>query len=102
MMKKLTSMKLVPMLVIALFMFFFAGSAVAEESQEIEVKKMTGMISDIMPDIGNVTVVENESGNAVTLTAGTNVDLKSFNVGDHVMVEYSDEMTIISITKKTE
>jgi hypothetical protein len=107
MMKKLTSRKLVSMLVVALFMLSFAGiavsqesqetKAVSQESQETEVKKMTGMISDIMPDIGQIIVVEKESGEAVTLTAGPDVDLKNFNVGDHVVVECTPDMVIISI-----
>ena len=104
MMKKLTSRKLVSMLVVALFMLSFAGIAVSQESQETEVKKMTttGMISDIMPDIGQIIVVEKESGKAVTLTAGPDVDLKNFNVGDHVVVECTGDMVIISINKQTE
>ncbi|MEA1899437.1 MAG: hypothetical protein U9N47_01525 [Thermodesulfobacteriota bacterium] len=101
-MKKLTSMKLVSMLVVALFMLSFAGIAVSQESQETEVKKMTGMISDIMPDIGQIIVVEKESGNVVTLTAGPDVDLTKFNVGDHVVVECTSDMVVISINKQTE
>jgi len=101
-MKKLTSMKLVSMLVVALFMLFFAGIAVSQESQETEVKKMTGMISDIMPDIGQIIVVEKESGNVVTLTTGPDVDLTKFNVGDHVVVECTSDMVVISINKQTE
>ena len=112
MMKKLTSRKLVSMLVIALFTLSFAGiavsqesqetEAVSQESQETEVKKMTGMISDIMPDIGQIIVVEKESGNAVTLTAGPDLDLKNFNVGDHVVVECTSDMVVVSINKQTE
>lgn len=102
MMKKLTSRKLVSMLVVALFMLSFAGIAASQESQETEVKKMTGMISDIMPDIGQIIVVEKESGKAVTLTAGPDVDLKNFNVGDHVVVECTSDMVVISINKQTE
>ena len=108
MMKKLTSRKLVSMLVVALFMLSFAGIAVSQESQETQetqetqVEKMTGMISDIMPDIGQIIVVEKESGKVVTLTAGTNVDFKNFNVGDHVVVECTSDMVIISINKQTE
>jgi hypothetical protein len=101
-MKKLTSMKLVSMLVVALFMLSFAGIAASQESQETEVKKMTGMISDIMPDIGQIIVVEKESGNVVTLTAGPDVDLTKFNVGDHVVVECTSDMVVISINKQTE
>jgi sortase (surface protein transpeptidase) len=132
MIKKLISRKLVSMLVVALFILSFAGiavsqesqeteavsqesqeteavsqesqetEAVSQESQETEVKKMTGMISDIMPDIGQIIVVDKESGNTVTLTAGLDVDLKNFNVGDHVVVEYTSDMVIISINKQTE
>ncbi len=102
------------MLVVALFMLSFAGIAVSQESQETEVisqesqetevEKMTttGMISDIMPDIGQIIVVEKESGKAVTLTAGPDVDLKNFNVGDHVVVECTSDMVVISINKQTE
>ncbi|MCK4618335.1 MAG: hypothetical protein KAT52_00170 [Desulfobacterales bacterium] len=122
MIKKLISRKLVSMLVVALFILSFAGiavsqesqepeavsqesqetEAVSQESQETEVKKMTGMISDISPDIGQIIVVDKESGNTVTLTAGLDVDLKNFNVGDHVVVEYTHDMVIISINKQTE
>ena len=101
MMKKLTSRKSVSMLVVALFMLFFAGAAVSQESQGTEVEEMAGMISDIRPDIGKVAVVEKESGKTVTLTAGPDVDLKDFNVGDHVVVEYIDDMVIRSIKKQT-
>ena len=114
MMKKFTSRKLVSMLVVALFMLSFAGVAVSQEAQEteavsqesqgtevIEVIEMAGMISDIMPDIGKVIVVEKESGKAVTLTAGPDVDIKDFNVGDHVVVEYTHDMVIRSINKQT-
>jgi hypothetical protein len=102
MMKKLTSRKLVSMLVVTLFMISFAGIAVSQESQETEVKKMTGMISDIWPDIGQIILVEKESGKVVTLTASPDVDLKNFNVGDHVVVEYTDAIVIRSINKQTE
>ncbi len=102
MMKKFTSRKLFSMLVVALFMLSFAGIAVSQESQETKVEKMTGMISDIMPDIGQIIIVEKESGKAVTLTAGPDVDLKNFNVGDHVVVECTSDMVIISINKQTE
>ena len=101
MIKKLTSRKLVSILVVALFTLFLAGAAVSQESQGTEVKEMAGMISDIRPDIGKVTVVEKKSGKAVTLTAGPDVDLKDFNVGDHVMVEYTHDMVIRSINKQT-
>jgi len=107
MMKKLTSRKLVSVLVVALFILSFAGIAVSQETQETqetEVEKMTemtGMISDIWPDTGKIIVVEKESGDAVTLTAGLDVDLMNLNVGDHVVVKYTDDMLIRSINKQT-
>ncbi|MFV9644233.1 MAG: hypothetical protein ACNYWU_00280, partial [Desulfobacterales bacterium] len=98
-------------------MLSFAGVAVSQEAQEteavsqesqgtevievIEVIEMAGMISAIMPDIGKVIVVEKESGKVVTLTAGPDVDLKDFNVDDHVVVEYTQDMVIRSIKKQT-
>ncbi|MCK5509118.1 MAG: hypothetical protein KAI50_11455 [Desulfobacterales bacterium] len=111
MMNKLISKRLVSILVVAVFMLSFAGVAVSQESheagavvsqelQKAELKKMAGMISDIMPDIGQIIVVEKESGNTVTLTAGPDVSLKNFNVGDHVVVEYTDD--VISSINKTE
>ena len=69
-----------------------------QEAQEVAVEKITGMISDIMPDIGQITIVEKESDKTVTLTAGPDVDLQNFNVGDHVVVEYSQNI-VISINK---
>ncbi len=102
MMKTLISRKLVSMLVVALFIIFSAGIAVSQESQETEVETIAGMISDIMPDVGQIIVVEKESGKTVTLTAGLDVDLKNFNVGDHVLVEYTSDMVVRSINKATE
>ena len=97
--KKLISRKLVSVLVVALFVLSFAGASVAQEAKGTEVKEMAGMISDIRPDIGKVLVVEKESGKAVTLTAGQDVDLKDFSAGDQVVVEYTPDMVIKSITK---
>ena len=102
MMKKLTSRKLVSILVVALFMLSFAGIAVSQESQETGLEKMTGMISDKRPDIKQIIVVEKESGKALTLTADPDVNLKNFNVGNHVVVEYTDDLVIRSINKQTE
>ncbi|MDO9566873.1 MAG: hypothetical protein Q7J15_09055 [Candidatus Desulfaltia sp.] len=99
MMKQLTSRKLVSVLVVALFMLSFAGTAVSQESQGTEVIKVAGTISMMMPDIGKIAV-QNESGELVTLTAGSDVDLKDFSVGDQVVVEYTPDGVIRSITKR--
>ena len=99
MMKKLTSRKLVSVLVVALFMLSFAGAAVSQEAKGEEAKEVAGTISVIRPDIGKVAVIERESGKIVTLTAGQDVDLKDFSVGDQVVVEYTPDRVIRSITK---
>ena len=99
MMKKLTSRKLVSVLVVALFMLSFAGAAVSQEAKGTEVTKVAGVIGAIRADTGKVAVTEKESGKTVTLTAGSDVDLKDFSVGDQVVVKYTPDMVIRSITK---
>ena len=100
--KKLISRKLVSVLVVALFVLSFAGAAVSQEAKGKEVKEVAGTISVIRPDIGKVAVMEKESGMIVTLTAGSDVNLKDFSVGDQVVVEYTPDMVIKSITKHGE
>jgi len=99
MMRNDISRKLVSVLVVALLMFFFAGTAV---SKEAKVKDVAGTISAIRLDSGQVAVAEKESGRTVTLTAGSDVDLKGFSVGDQVVIVYSPDMSIKSITKHGE
>ncbi|MDO9529368.1 MAG: hypothetical protein Q7J27_09435 [Syntrophales bacterium] len=95
MMKKLTSRKLVSVLVVVLFLVSFAGAAVSQESQG----PITGKIIAIFADTGRVSV-QDESGKMYTLTAGSDVDLKDFSVGDQVVVEYTPDGVIRSITKQ--
>lgn len=100
MMRKLVSSKLAFMLIAAIFMLSFTGTAVSQEAKGKEVKEVAGTISLIRPDIGKVGVVEKEPGRAVALlTAGSDVDLKDFSVGDQVVVKYTPDMVIRSITK---
>ena len=99
MMKNNVSRKLVSVLVVALFMLSFAGTAVSKEAKGKELKEVAGTISVIRPDIGKVAVMEKESGMIVTLTAGSDVNLKDFSVGDQVVVEYTPDRVIRSITK---
>ena len=89
--------KLVSMLVIALFVISFAGVAVSQEAQETMVLK--GTIISINADTGKVGV-QDESGNIMTLTAGSDTDLKTLSGGDRVSVEYSSDGVIKSITKQ--
>lgn len=88
--------KLVPILVIALFMLSFAGMAVSQEVQETMTLK--GTIISMGAD-GEVTV-QDESGKMTTLTAGSDTDLKILNRGDRVSVEYGNYGVIKSITKQ--
>lgn len=88
--------KLVPILVIALFVISFAGMAVSQEVQETMTLK--GIIVTISDD-GEVRV-QDESGKMMTLTAGSDTDLKTLSGGDRVSVEYSSDGVIKSITKQ--
>jgi len=95
MMKKLVSSKLTFMLVAAIFMLYFAGTAISQEAQGPEVMKVAGTISAVNPDSGEVTVIENESGKAVTLTAGQDVKIKDIVVGSQVIIECDKASGII-------
>jgi hypothetical protein len=97
--KKLISRKLVSVLVVALFVLSFAGAAVSQEAKGTELTKVTGAISAVNPDAGKIIVIERESGKTVTLTAGQDVDLKDFSAGDQVVIEYTPDMVLRSITK---
>lgn len=88
--------KLVPILIIALFVLSFAGMAVSQEVQETMTLK--GTIVTVSDD-GEVRV-QDESGKMMTLTAGPDTDLKTLNQGDRVSVEYSSDGVIKSITKQ--
>ncbi|MBA3017222.1 MAG: hypothetical protein KJ550_13650 [Proteobacteria bacterium] len=105
MMKKLTSRKLISVLVVALFMLSFAGAAVSQEAKGEEAKEVagtiTGTIIAIDADTGKVSV-QDESGQRYTLTAtaGSDVDLKTFSSGDKVNIDYVGDGVIRSITKQ--
>jgi signal transduction protein with GAF and PtsI domain len=77
--------KLVPILVIALFMISMAGVAVAAEKQQT----LSGTVIAIEAELGKVSV-QDESGKIYTLKAGKGIDLKSLNSGDKVMLKHSD------------
>jgi len=95
MIKKIISRKLVSVLVVALFMLSFAGAAVSQKSQGT----ITGTIIAIDADTGKVSV-QDESGKIYALTAGSDVDLKTFSQGDKVNIDYSGDGVIRSITKQ--
>jgi Cu/Ag efflux protein CusF len=100
MMKKLVSRKLVSMLVVALFTLSFAGAAISQGPKGEEVIKMAGTISAISPNTGEVAIADT-SGMATALTAGSDVHLKDFKVGDQVSIQYDKSSGIIkSMTKQ--
>lgn len=84
--------KSILMMTIALLMTSFA---VVSVSQAAEVK---GTIVSINSDIGTVGI-QDQAGKMQTLTAGPEIDLKSFKEGDNVLIEYNKDMIIVSISK---
>ncbi len=92
--------KLLPILIIALFMISFAGMAVSQDVQEVqEAMILKGTIVSTNADVGKV-MVQDESGKTMTLTAGPDTDLKTLSDGDRVSVEYSSDGVIKSISKQ--
>ncbi len=96
--------KLASMLVIALFVISFAGAAVSQEAQETmtlkqETMTLKGTIISISADTGKVGV-QDESGNMITLSAGSDTDLKTLSEGDRVNIEYSSDGVMKSITEQ--
>lgn len=95
MMKKLVSSKLAFMLVTAIFMISFAGTAASQEVKGTKLTKVAGTISAVNPDSGEVTVIEKESGKAVTLTPGQDLNIKDIVVGSQVIIECDKSSGII-------
>jgi hypothetical protein len=92
--------KLASMLVIALFVSSFAGTAVSGEAQEAqETMTLKGTIISISADTGEVGI-EDASGNMTTLSTGPDTDLQTLSSGDRVIVEYSSDRLIKSITEQ--
>lgn len=87
--------KIVPILVIALFIISFAGVAVSAEEQNT----ITGTIIVIETETGKVSV-QDESGTIHILTAGSDIDLGTLSRGDKVIIKESGDGVIKSITKQ--
>ena len=90
--------KLASMLIIVLFVISFAGLAVSSETPQ-ETVTIKGTIVEISVGSGKVTV-KNETGKIVTLSAGSGIELATFSGGDQVIIEYSGDGDIKSITKQ--
>ena len=69
-----------------------AATSQAEES----VKALQGKIISVDPNSGQVAVVD-DAGKTVVLSAGPDFDLKAFQKGDTVKVEYDKKGNIQSI-----
>ncbi|MDD5722721.1 MAG: hypothetical protein PHY29_03155 [Syntrophales bacterium] len=94
------SVKVFFMLVVALFMLSFTGTAVSGETGETElVIKVAGTLVDVNLDDGKV-VIREVAGKTTALAAESGEALSGFDVGDHVVIEYTSDMMIKSITKK--
>ncbi len=89
--------KTASMVVIALFVISFASVAVSQEAQETMIVK--GTIISVNADIGKIGL-QDEHGNIMTLTAGSEIDLKTLSKGDRVSVEHSGDWVIKSIIKQ--
>lgn len=79
---------------IALSLASFTVSMAAEKGMTVN-----GSIVAIDPDIGMVQVVD-EKGKTLTLNAGPETDLKTFQKGDEVMIEYDKDKVIKMMDKK--
>jgi hypothetical protein len=97
-MKKTNLKQLVSLLVMIMFVVSFAAVAISQMGTE-EIMTINGQITSINADTGKV-VTKSESGQMITLTAGSGIDLKTFSVGDKVKVECDNKGIIKSITKK--
>jgi hypothetical protein len=79
---------------IALSLASFTVSMAAEKGMTVK-----GSIVAIDPDIGMIQVVD-EKGKTLTLNAGPETDLKTFQKGDEVMIEYDKDKVIKMMDKK--
>ena len=96
-MKKTALKKIVPMLIIVLFVISFGGVAVSQKAQETMIIK--GTIVSIGNDTGKVAV-KDEYGKIVTLAAGSEIDLEDFKVGYQVIIKCDSDWVIRSITRQ--
>ena len=94
--KRMLSLQSISALVIALFMIFLSGMAVAEEVEEVKIIK--GMISSTSL-VNRKVVLQDATGKEMTLNAGANVNIKDLLKGDQVIMECKNQI-IESFTKQ--
>ncbi len=83
-------------LVVAMFVASFASVVMSVETQESTTIK--GTVVSINTDTGKV-LVKSESGDVLTLTAGSNIDLAMYNESDEVTVLTTYDGVIKTINK---
>lgn len=98
MLKKALSIFLISRWLIAIFVIAVAGVAVTPIEKETRILKGT----IINKNIGLVTVGSNEHpGQILTLSTGPKTELMAFQTGDLIIIEYSSDYIIQSISKQS-
>jgi hypothetical protein len=93
--------KMLFVLVLVVMTFPFAVEAVSKETkgtEAIEIAKVIGVIEEIAPATRKVTL-KSADKETITLTAVSEEVLADLSTGNSVMVEYTSDMVIKSITK---
>ncbi len=90
-------------LVVAMFVVSFASVVMSVETQESttikeSVTTIKGTVISINTDTGKV-LIKSESGDVLTLTAGSNIDLAMYNESDEVTVLTTYDGVIKTINK---
>ena len=96
MLKKTLSIFLASRLIIAAMIIAVVSMAITQPEEETRI--LEGTI--INKSIGSVTVgSKSQPGQIVNLSTGPKTDLIAFHAGDPILVEYSRDYIIQSITK---
>ncbi len=83
-------------LVIAMFVVSFVSVVMSVETQETTTIK--GTVININADTGKV-LIKNESGDVLALTAGSEINLATYNESDKVIIAATFDGIIKSINK---
>jgi Cu/Ag efflux protein CusF len=93
-MKALRIKKPFSLLAVILFALFLAMATLSQADDSVMVVK--GTIVSVDPNSGKVAVID-DAGKTVMLKAGPDDDLKTFQKGDEVTIEYDKKSVIQSI-----
>ena len=100
MLKKTLSIMLISRWLIAIFVISVAGVAVSPMDKDIHnTRILAGTI--INKNIGLLTVGSYQHpGQILTLSTGPHTELLAYRTGDHIIVEYSPDYIIQTISKR--